>query len=59
VGLKMTLPKETAKRCATIAKHEGVTPRQALEALTDFAYQAWLDARVCRAVPKPASEAAV
>jgi hypothetical protein len=51
----MTLPKNTARLCATVAKHEGIPPKKALELLTDYAYQAWLDARVAR-MPK-ASEA--
>jgi hypothetical protein len=56
---KMALPKN-AKRCsAIVAKYEGISPTQALDLLADYAFQAWLDARVCRAVPKPASEPAV
>jgi hypothetical protein len=55
----MLLTKDVAKRCADVAKFEGIAPRKALELLTDYAYAAWLDARVCRAVPKPASELAV
>jgi hypothetical protein len=51
----MTLTKDTAKRCATIAKHEGITNKQALEALIDYAYQAWLDARVARMPLKAAN----
>ena len=48
----MVLDKLTAKRCATIAKFEGISPKT-LELLTDFAYQAWLDARVAPTPPKP------
>jgi hypothetical protein len=55
----MMLTKDVAKRCATVAKFEGIAPKKALEALTDYAYQAWLDSRVCRAVPKPVAEPAV
>jgi hypothetical protein len=46
----MVLDKRTEKRCATVAKHEGIPPKKALELLTDYAYQAWLDARVARTV---------
>ncbi len=55
----MMLTKDVAKRCATVAKFEGIAPRKALELLTDYAYQAWLDSRVARMPPKPASEPAV
>jgi hypothetical protein len=55
----MTLTKDVAKRCATVAKFEGIAPKKALELLTDYAFQSWLDARVCRAVPKPAAELSV
>jgi hypothetical protein len=52
----MALPKNAAKHCSTIAKYEGITPTQALEALVAYAYQAWLDARVARLPMKAASE---
>jgi hypothetical protein len=55
----MTLTKDVAKRCATVAKFEGIAPKKALEALTDYAYQAWLDSRVCRMPAKPSGEPAV
>jgi hypothetical protein len=55
----MELPKNAAKRCATVAKFEGISPSKALEALTDYAYQAWLDSRVARMPAKPAAEVAV
>jgi hypothetical protein len=55
----MTLNKRVAKQCATVAKFYGIAPKKALELLTDFAYQAWLDARVTRMPAKPASEPAV
>jgi hypothetical protein len=55
----MALPKNAARRCSTIAKHEGITPTQALEALVAFAYDAWLASRVARAAPKPVAEPAV
>ena len=55
----MTIPKNAAKRCATVAKFEGISPSKALEALTFYAYQAWLEARVARMPAKPASEPAV
>jgi len=55
----MALNKTVAKQCATIAKFEGISPSKALEALVAFAYEAWLDSRVARMPPKPASEPAV
>lgn len=55
----MMLTKDVAKRCADVAKFEGIAPRKALELLTDYAFQAWLDARVCRVAPKPASQPSV
>jgi hypothetical protein len=55
----MMLTKDVAKRCATVAKFEGIAPKKALELLTDYAYAAWLDARVARMPAKPASEPAV
>jgi hypothetical protein len=55
----MVLPKNAAKRCATLAKFEGISPTQALEALVAFAYDAWLDSRVARAAPTPASQPSI
>lgn len=42
----MAPTKNTAKRALTVAKHEGIRPTQALDALVDYAYAAWLDKRV-------------
>jgi hypothetical protein len=55
----MTLPKDAAQRCAVIAKHEGCTPKQAMEALVAYGFDAWLDSRVARMPAKPASEPAI
>ena len=55
----MVLDKRSAKRCATVAKLEGTTPKQVMEALIAYGFDAWLDSRVARMPPTPASEPAV
>ena len=55
----MMLTKDVAKRCSIVVKFEGIPPKKALELLTDYAYQAWLDSRVARMRAKPASEPAI
>jgi hypothetical protein len=55
----MMLTKDVAKRCATVAKFEGIAPKKALELLTQYAFDAWLDSRVARMPAKPASEPAI